>query len=92
EIRASVTRMLGPLGRRVKAIANYDHFTIPDDLMDEYAAMVASLTRDFYSNVTRYTTSGFLRMKLGSALQTRGAAPQIYDTVDEARARLGTKS
>ncbi|MFM8750390.1 acyl CoA:acetate/3-ketoacid CoA transferase [Rhabdaerophilum sp.] len=92
EIRASVTRMLGPLGRRVKAIANYDHFTIPDDLMDEYAAMVASLTRDFYSNVTRYTTSGFLRMKLGSALQTRGAAPQIYDSVDEARARLGTKS
>ncbi len=89
EIRSAVTTMLAPLGRKVKAIANYDHFTIPDDLMDEYAAMIAGLTRDFYSNVTRYTTSGFLRMKLGSALETRGAAPHIYRTADEARAHLG---
>ncbi len=41
EVRLTVTKMLAPVGRKVKAIVNYDNFTIPDDLMDEYAAMVA---------------------------------------------------
>lgn len=88
EIRVSVAEMLAPVGRKVRAIVNYDHFTIPDDLMDEYAAMIADLTTRFYSNVTRYTTSGFLRVKLGDALETRGAAPHIYRSAEEAREHL----
>jgi propionate CoA-transferase len=31
----------------------------------------------FYYNVTRYTTSIFLRLKLGEALQRRHVAPDI---------------
>jgi propionate CoA-transferase len=38
--------------------------------------------------VTRYTTSGFLRMKLGDALARRGVAPHIYESGDEAREHL----
>jgi propionate CoA-transferase len=54
-------------------------------LLDEYSAMVRSLTDRFYSGVSRYTTSGFLRIKLGEALENRGVAPHIFESADEAR-------
>jgi propionate CoA-transferase len=50
--------------------------------------MVADLSRRFYLSTTRYTTSGFLRVKLGEALNRRRVAPHIYDTGNEARAHL----
>jgi hypothetical protein len=42
----------------------------------------------FYSGVTRYTTSSFLRAKLGEALKQRGMAPHIHESADEATAHL----
>ena len=65
-------------GHKVYAIVNYDRFSILPELLDAYSAMVQDLTDRFYSGVTRYTTSGFLRMKLGEALHRRQLAPHIY--------------
>jgi propionate CoA-transferase len=76
---------LVPLGHRVYAIVNYDNFSISPELFDEYSAMVRSLTDRFYTGVSRYTTSGFLRIKLGEALQNRGVAPHIFESADEAK-------
>ena len=45
----------------------------------------ASLTDRYYSGVSRYTTSGFLRIKLGEALEKRGVAPHIFESADEAQ-------
>jgi propionate CoA-transferase len=42
----------------------------------------------FYSGVTRYTTSGFLRVKLGEALEKRGVAPHIFESAAEAQSDL----
>jgi propionate CoA-transferase len=42
----------------------------------------------YYESVTRYTTSTFLRMKLGDELQKRDLAPHIYESREEARAAL----
>jgi propionate CoA-transferase len=83
-IRRIVATRLGPLGRKVKTIVNYDNFVILPELLDPYSDMVRGLMADFYSHVTRYTTSGFLRMKLGKALQKRGVAPHIYESAAEA--------
>jgi propionate CoA-transferase len=47
--------------------------------------MVRQLTDRFYSGVSRYTTSGFLRIKLGEALQRRGVAPHIFESAEDAR-------
>ena len=47
--------------------------------------MVRQLTDRFYSGVSRYTTSGFLRIKLGEALQRRGVAPHIFESAEQAR-------
>jgi propionate CoA-transferase len=87
-IRTLVGEKLKSAGRKVYAIVNYDNFTILPDVMDEYAAMVHDLVETYYSGVTRYTTSGFLRAKLGDALQHREVAPHIYESADEARVHL----
>ncbi|MGO9360376.1 MAG: acyl CoA:acetate/3-ketoacid CoA transferase [Xanthobacteraceae bacterium] len=84
-IEKAVEARLTPLGRRVNAIDNYDNFTILPELLDEYSAMVRALTDRFYSGVSRYTTSGFLRIKLGEALEKRGVAPHIFESAEEAQ-------
>ena len=87
EIRAIVKAVedrLAPLGHRVYAIVNYDNFSILPELLDDYSAAVRSLVDRFYSGVSRYTTSGFLRIKLGQALEKRGVAPHIFESAAEA--------
>src|SRR5437016_1011750 len=83
-----VTARLASLERRVYAIVNYDNFTIEPELLDQYSTMVRGLMDRYYADVTRYTTSGFLRMKLGDALEKRGVAPHIYESAVEAENSL----
>jgi propionate CoA-transferase len=89
QIRALVTDRIAHLGHRVAAIVNYDHFSIAPEYLDQYIDMVKGLVERFYSDVTRYTTSTFLRLKLGNELSRRHVAPHIYESEEEARARLG---
>jgi len=88
EIRVQAEAILGPLGRKVNAIVNYDNFYILPDLADAYVEMVKYIVSRFYENVTRYTTSAFLRMKLGEGLKARGLAPYVYESREEARKGL----
>jgi propionate CoA-transferase len=87
-VRREVERHVAPLGERVWAVVNYDHFHLDPAVEDDWAAMVSDLVARYYRNVTRYSTSGFLRAKLGPALAARGVAPHIYETADEARSHL----
>jgi propionate CoA-transferase len=87
-ISEAVTLRLAPLGHKVRAIVNYENFTISPELLEAYSAMVAGLCERFYLSTTRYTTNGFLRVKLGRALYQRAVAPHIYETASEARAHL----
>ena len=88
QIRDLVAQHLAPLGRRVPAIVNYDNFTLLPDVFDAYAAMVNGLVERFYTGVTRYTTSSFLRAKLGDALESHSAAPHIFESAEQANAQL----
>jgi len=85
EIRTQAKAILGLLDRKVDAIVNYDNFSILPELADDYADMVKYIVASFYENVTRYTTSAFLRMKLGDGLKARGVASHIYESREEAR-------
>jgi propionate CoA-transferase len=90
-VREAVERLLAPLNKKVYTIVNYDNFSISPELVDEYTDMVKYLVDHYYSGVTRYTTSTFLRMKLGDALRKRDVAPHIYESGDEARRALNRK-
>ena len=87
-IRREVEKHLEPLGHKVRAVVNYDNCRIDPELLAPYTEMVRGLVERFYSDVTRYTTSSFLRLKLGKALEQRQVAPHIYENRDEALGRL----
>ncbi len=87
-IRKTVTGKLAPLGYKVFAVVNYDNFSIHPELLDSYAEMVRDLIDRFYSGVTRYTTSSFMRVKLGDALERRNVSPHIYEGQEEALNQL----
>jgi propionate CoA-transferase len=89
-IRREVIAKVGGLKVRPHAIVNYDNFSIRPDMLDAYSEMVMKLVNNCYDGVTRYTTSSFLRLKLGDALKRRGVAAYIYESPEEAsRWRLG---
>jgi propionate CoA-transferase len=90
-VRAELERHLAPLGHKVYGVINYDHFVLDAAVEDEWAAMVRELVDRYYLDVTRYTTSSFLRAKLGPALAARGVAPHLYETAEEAAKGLGRR-
>jgi propionate CoA-transferase len=87
-VRREIEREIEPLGKKVYGIVNYDNFVIGPDLMDAWTAMVKGVVERYYWGVTRYTTSNFLRLKLGNALSERGLAPHIYESAEEAHHHL----
>jgi propionate CoA-transferase len=79
---------LDPIGHKVNAVVNYDRFSIVPELIDDYIAMVKGIMERHYHDVTRYTASTFLRMKLGEALAKRQMAPKISQSEADARQQL----
>lgn len=90
-IRQEVEAKLAGLGKKVYAVVNYDNFVVAPHLLDTYMDTVKGIVERFYSNVTRYTTSAFLRMKLGEALQQRNVAPHIYESHADAHQHVRGK-
>jgi propionate CoA-transferase len=88
DVRAEIERQLAPIGRKIYAIVNYDNFSLPPELVDTWTDMVKRVVERFYWGVTRYTTSSFLRVKLGDALAQRGVVPHIYESAEEAHEHL----
>jgi len=87
-IRDAVQQCLATVPHKVPAIIDYDNFHVTPLVIDEYADMVSELAKAHYSRVTRYTTSAFLRVKLGETLRGRGVAPHIFESAAQARAHL----
>ncbi len=86
EVRAAVEARCRAIGRKVNTIVNYDAVRIDDAVVDVYADMVRTMVDTYYLQVSRYTTSAFMRLKLGEALADRHVAPHIFGTHEEAQA------
>ena len=85
DIQDAVELRMKAVGKRMHSVVNYDNFVIDEDVMDEYADLVKFIDSTYYLSVHRYTTSAFLRLKLGKALLKRELSPRIYETVEEAK-------
>jgi propionate CoA-transferase len=83
-MRAAIEAALAPVGRKTRAIVNYDAFEIAGDMRDAYADFVAEMEAKHYHCVSRYTTSAFMRLKLEDMLKRR-VAPHIFESSHEAR-------
>jgi propionate CoA-transferase len=75
-------------GRRVGVVINYDRFRINQDMYDAYAEMDRYFLAHYFTKITRYATSAFLRAKLGEAFSQRNIAPHVFERREEAQAFL----
>jgi propionate CoA-transferase len=90
-IAERVAELCRDQARPVDVVVNYDGARVDEEVEDAYAEMVAGLERRFYGTVTRYSGSAFTRIKLGRALASRGVAPHVFETAEDARAFLAAR-
>ena len=87
-IIAAVDALLAPLQKKVCAIINYDSFEADPEIMDAYLDAVRYVEKRYYISVSRYTTNGFMRLKLGKGLAKRDVSSAVYDSRREARRHI----
>jgi propionate CoA-transferase len=90
-IKEAVDATLEPLGKRVYSIVNYERFVADDDIIDKYMDLVKYVEDKYYISVSRYTSSGFLRLKLGKELGKRRVSSRVYESSEEAALHLTDK-
>jgi len=72
------------IGKKISVVVNCDDFQIDEQVVDDCSAMVEDLCQTYYTHVSRYTTSAFMRLMLVEALERRGLAAHVYETPQEA--------
>jgi propionate CoA-transferase len=87
-IIAAVDRLLEPLAKRVNCIVNYEGFSVDDEAMQAYMDAVRYVEQKYYLKVSRFTNSGYLRMKLATELQGRAVTSRVFETRREAERNL----
>ena len=79
------------IGRKVALVVNYDGFTLDPAVSDAYFSMITYMQSRYYATASRYTTSAFMRLKLGAGLSERDLAPHVFETPAEAHAFAGKR-
>lgn len=90
-VRRVMEAVCESIGHKVSLIVNYDGCRLDEPIADAYFAMARQLQSRYYCSATRFTASAFMRMKLGAALNERGAASQIFRTHTEATAFVASR-
>jgi len=90
-VRRVIEERAQEIGKKFALVVNYDGFMIDASVSDTYAAMVRYMEMHYYTTAVRYTTSAFMRMKLGEALGRRRVSPHIFETPEEAHAHVAQR-
>jgi propionate CoA-transferase len=85
-VRRAVENRCREVGKRVAAIVSYDQFDLDPLVSDAFFSMITYLQQRYYTTASRYTTSAFMRLKLGASLAERALAPHVFETLPEAQA------
>ena len=85
-VRREVESRCRAIGKRIAVIVNYDGFTLDPAVSDAFFSMITYLQQRYYTTASRYTTSAFMRLKLGAGLAERALAPHVFETLSEAQA------
>ena len=94
DIVDAVERHLMGISHRVAAIFNYDRFDISPELVDGCAKALKEIANHYFTVVTGYTSSTFLRAKLNDALKMHAIDLELYENLSDAKEHLspGTKT
>ncbi len=88
-VRREVETRCRAVGRKLSVIINYDQFYLDPAVSDAFFSMITYLQQRYYASASRYTTSAFMRLKLGASLAERALAPHVFETLAEAQAHVG---
>lgn len=84
DLKKAIVEACQATGKRVDAMINQDGCRIAEDLYDDYADMVAYVTKNHYARSARYATSAVTRQKLQDALRRRGLNTHVFENADAA--------
>jgi len=84
-VRREMETRCRAIGRKVALVANYDGFYLDPVVSDAYFSMITYMQNRYYLSASRYTTSAFMRLKLGAGLAERDLAPHVFETWPEAQ-------
>ena len=87
-VRREVEGRCRAVGHKIAVIINYDGFTLDPSVSDAFFSMITYLQQRYYTTASRYTTSAFMRLKLGASLAERALQPHVFETLPEAHANL----
>lgn len=87
-VRNIVTARCKTAGRKVKALVNYDVFSISEDLIDIYLEINKGVIRECYETVARYASGEIVRNRLTEHFSLQGLTPNIFRSEKEARRAL----
>ncbi len=79
------------LGRKVNIVTNYDGISIAPRISAKFMTLLAQLEYDYFLTSTQYTTSAFMRQKLGQEFKNRSIPPHIFESREEAANYLNAK-
>jgi propionate CoA-transferase len=85
-VRREVEGRCRTIGHRIAVVVNYDSFTLDPAVSDAFFSTITYLQQRYYTSASRYTTSAFMRLKLGASLSERALAPHVFETLPEAQA------
>ena len=88
DIVQAVERHLKDIAHKVAAIFNYDRFDISPELVDRCAQALKQIADRYYSVVTGYTSSTFLRAKLNDTLKLHSIDLELYQSLADAKDHL----
>ncbi len=84
KLSRELNKFFKALGCKVNTVTNHDGISVAPRLAGKFANLLSQLEYDYYLTATRYTTSAFLRQKLGEDLKQRSIQPHIFETKQEA--------
>ena len=84
ELNDELNAFFKNIGRKVNLVSNHDGVDISSKMEAKFVNMLHQLERDYYLKASRYSTSAFLRQKLGKDLKNRSIPSHIFETREEA--------
>src|SRR5215207_8788119 len=83
-VRREMERQCRAIGRKVALVVNYDGFSLDPAVSDAYFSMITYMESRYYASASRYTTSAFMRLKLGAGLSERDLKPHVFEAAHNA--------
>jgi propionate CoA-transferase len=83
-IRTSLLARVGPLGKKVPAIVNYEAFMVRLETLDACVAMALQVFPAYCSSVSRFATGAFLGARLARDFCQCGVVPHIFGSERDA--------